>query len=174
MSVVELEDAVAEFLALGERLLASASPTGREAFEALASWYRQTRVEGAPLEAGADMLLVQWGASRPPVVEGPTDLREVRDGDLRFGDEEVVFLDIARQVFPVGDDDDDDFDEAAVQMSVLLGFARAEGGEPDANHWITTPDEVDEARRQLREVPLVASLLDAPARGASVTVGHCG
>ena len=69
---------------------------------------------------------------------------------------------------------DADFDDGAIQMSVTLGYGRADGGEPSANHWINSPDDLDTGLVAVRAVPFVQALLTQPTSTVAATVGHCG
>ena len=174
MSITDFSTAIRDFLALGRQLQASQPLTGQRVLDELTAWYRDTRVEGAALEEDADMLLLQWGATQPLIVSEPTDLRELGDDDLKFADQEVKYLDFTRQVSATSDDEDAEFDDAAVQMSITLGFAPADGSEPGSNQWINTPDDLDAGKRHFLDVPFVQSLIAVPARSVSITVGYCG
>ena len=147
---------------------------GRRVLEALTAWYREARFAGAALDEQADMILLQWGATRPLTVAEPTDLRDLGDDDVTFADADVQYLDFTRQVFIESDVEDEDFDDGAVQMSVTLGFSPADGSEPNSNQWINSPDEVESGRRLFLGQPFVQSLIDAPARSIAITVGYCG
>lgn len=173
MRQVDFETAIADFLAMGQRLQAEGPLNGERALEALATWYQETRVEGAALDEDADMLLLQWGATRPLVLSGPADLREVGDTDLRFVERDLQYLDFTRQVFAAVDDEEA-FDDAAVQMSITLGFSPADGSEPGANRWIATPGDLEAARREFLGVPFVKERIALPARVIAISVGPCG
>lgn len=168
--MTDLETAIADFLALGRRLQGVQELTGERVLDEVTAWYRDSRVEGAAVEEDGDMLLLQWGAIRPAIVTGPTDLRRLGDGAVMFAAEKSKYLDFTRQVSVAGEA----FDDAAVQMSVLLGFAAADGSEPMSDRWIAGPDEVEDGRRDFLAEPFVGALIASPARTVAVTVGYCG
>jgi hypothetical protein len=170
----DFEASVADFLALGRRLQVAQPLTRQRVLDELTAWYRDTRVERAPPEEDADMLLLQWGAERPLVVSEPTDLRKLRDNDLKFADQEQKYLDFTRQVFAAGEDEEADFDDSAVQMSITLGFGTADGSEPSSNQWIHTPDDIASGKERFASTPFVQSLLFLPATSVAITVGLCG
>lgn len=174
MTNTDFESAIADFLALGRRLQAPQLLTGQRVLDELTAWYRDTRVEAAALDEDADMLLLQWGVKQPLIVTEPTDLRDLGDEDLKFSDQEVKYLDFTRQVFATGDDENAEFDDAAVQMSITLGFAPADVSEGGSNQWINTPDDIDAGIRDFLGVPFVQSLIAVPARSVAITVFHCG
>lgn len=174
MRTTDLETAIAEFLALGARLRASQPLTVQRVLDEMTAWYRDHRVEGAALDEDGDMLLVQWGASRLLVVSGPTDLRTLGDEDLVFADQEVKYLNVTRQVFATGEHGEAEFDDSAVQMSITIGFALADGNEPGANLWIHSPDDIDGGKKKLSSTPFVQSFLTVPALTVAITVGHYG
>src|SRR4051812_18574000 len=171
---IDFESSITEFLELGRRLQAAGPITGRRVLEELTAWYRDRRIEGALVDEDGDMLLLQWGKSRQLMLSEPTDLRGIGDGKLKYGRREVKYLDFRRQVFPSGGDEDVEFDDEAVQMSIMLGFGPADGGEVGANRWIHTPDEIDEGKGAFLEAPFVKALLDVPAKSVCVTVGLIG
>lgn len=72
------------------------------------------------------------------------------------------------------EDEETEFDDAAVQMSITLAFGPANGDEPDSNLWIHTPDELEGGLASFRTVPFVQALLDRPAHVVSITVDSCG
>lgn len=174
MPTTDFESSIADFLALGRRLQAVQPLTGQRVLDELTAWYRDNRVEGAALDEDADMLLLQWGATRPLIVSEPTDLRNRGDEDLKFVEQEVQYLDFTRQVFTAGDDEEADFDDSAVQMSITLGYGPADGDEPGSNHWIHTPDDIDSGKAEFVGTPFVKSLISAPAKSVAITVGLCG
>jgi hypothetical protein len=169
---IDFETAIASFLSLGRRLQETQPLTGQTILAELTAWYQNVRIEGAPLEEDADMLLLQWGATCPLVVASPTDLRTLDDDEFKFSDRELKYLDFTRQVFVQGDDED--FDDAAVQMSISLGFDPADGSEPNSNLWISTPADVDSAKAAFLGVPFVQALVNVPPRMISIKVGQCG
>lgn len=173
MPMVEFETAVADFLSLGRRLQAIQPVTGERVLAELAAWYRDSRVSGAPVDAHADMLLLQWGGTSPILVPEPTDLRFRGGTKVRYSDQELQYLDFTRQVF-AAEDEETEFDDAAVQMSITLAFGPANGDEPDSNLWIHTPDELERSLASFRTVPFVQALLDRPAHVVSITVDSCG
>ena len=112
------------------------------------------------------------GRNQSVLVSKPTDLRKLDDDDLKFAKHDVKYLDFTRQVMAGGKGAD--FDDVAVQMSITLGFACADGSEPSDNQWINTPDDVDAGKKKFLRVPFVKSLITVPARTNAITVGHCG
>jgi hypothetical protein len=175
VSTKDFETSIADFLALGRRLQAARPLTGQQVLDELTAWYRDTRIEGAAVDEDADMLLLQWGATTPQIVSEPTDLRNLSDDDLAFADQESQYLDFTRQVFVAGEDDEEEeFDDAAVQMSIMLAFEPADGNEPSSNQWISSPDEIENGIKTFVHEPYVRSLLSAPAKLVSITVSHCG
>lgn len=174
MPSIELETAIAHFLALGRRLLEGPSLTGQRALSELTAWYRETRVEGAALEQDDDMLLFQWGAMKPMLLSEPTDLRQAAYDDLKFAEQAVQYLDFTRQVFTSGANGAGDFDGAAVQMSITLGFGLADGCEPLSNTWVPTPAGIEKGEAELWGTPFARSLLGLPPQSVTITVGYCG
>lgn len=175
MPTVDFETAIRDFLELGRRLYAAQPVTGQRVLDELVAWYSDVRIAGAELDDDGDMLLWQWGAIRPLILSEPTDLRH-RDNDdeLQFADEELQYLDFTRQVFPAGDDEEADFDDAAVQLSITLCFGPADGNEPNANQWIETPADIPARTKKVLSHPFVRSLMSVPTGTLAITVDHCG
>lgn len=174
MPIIDVETAIAHFLALGRRLLEGPSLTGERALSELTAWYRETRVEGAAVERDDDMLLFQWGAMRPLLVSVPTDLRHVTDDNLKFAEQAVRYLDFTRQVFAHDVNGGEDFDDSAVQMGITLGFGLADGCEPLSNTWVPTPAGIDKGKAELCGTPFAQSLIGLPPQTVTITVGYCG
>jgi hypothetical protein len=175
MALVDFESSIAEFLALGRRLQAVKPVIGQRVLDELTSWYRDTRIEGAELDADGDMLLLQWGSMKPLVLAEPVDLRYIDDGDdLLELDHDVKYLNFTRQVFATSDEDEEEFDDSAVQMSITLGYDATDGTEPDSNLWISSPNGIESGKQEFSEIPYVQSLLSRPAKHVSINVGHCG
>jgi hypothetical protein len=173
MATVDLEAATLDFLSVGRRLQAMASPTWHDVLAGYSRPYRDERISGADLNQDGDMLLLQWGVITPLDVAEPTDIRGFADTDLRFASAQFRYLNLTRQV-NVATGDEDEFDDSAVQMSVSLLYEQVDGREPGGNLWIAAPQEVDERLREFEAVPFVAARLSRPAARVVVTVGHCG
>lgn len=84
MPSVDLETAIADFLRLGKRLQSDPGLTGDRVLEEMTDWFRQVRVDGADSESDGDMLLFQWGTTRPILLAEPTDMRSVPDSEVLF------------------------------------------------------------------------------------------
>jgi hypothetical protein len=174
MPITDFETAITHFLTLGRRLQEVQPLIGEQVLDELTTWYRHSRIEGAVIDDDADMLLLQWGATRPLIVSGPTDLRERSDDDLTFADQEVCYLDFTRQIFVAGEDEEVEFDDVAIQMSISLGFQPADGNEPMSNLWIQTPDDLDKGVAEFKDTQFVQSHLRLPAQTITITIDHCG
>ena len=174
MKTVDLETSVSDFLALARRLLSFQPLTGEHVLGELIAWYKDSRMTGAPLDEDADMLLLQWGESRPLDLTEPTDLRAVSDGNIQFMEKRYQYLDFTRQVFANNEEKSLEFNDVAVQMSITLCYEPSIGSEPNSNLWIDMPDEIERGLSQYRATPFVGILLGIPAWRATVTVDHCG
>lgn len=173
MPITDFETAITNFLALGRRLQALEQLTGYAVLEEITAEYRENRIHGATVAQDCDMVLLQWGTTQLPLVPEPTDLRKTGCEDLRFMQNAVKYLDFARQVF-AGREAGEEFDDTAVQMSIMLGFGPEAGDEPQSNQWIGTPDDIDRAKQQYLDTPFVRSLMNLPAQSIAITVSHCG
>jgi hypothetical protein len=174
MSTIDLEGAISEFLAWGERLHSSQPVTGQQVLAEMIDWYRDTRIQDAPVDLGEDMLLFQWGTYNRFDLSAPTDLRSLSDDEIDFLEEERVYLDFTRQVSPVGDGDELEFDDVAVQMSISLYFQLADGSEPHANLWIYDTEDLEEKLAAFKSIPFVQSYLTTPSQILTIWVGGCG
>ncbi|GMU80408.1 MAG: hypothetical protein AMXMBFR47_02790 [Planctomycetota bacterium] len=172
MATIDLEAAVAEFLSLGKRLTSAGPPTCDAMIAAVLPWYRETRVKGAELDADGDMLLLQWGSTRPLILAEPTDLRGMGDDATRFDSRDLQYLNLTRQVSLTADDSD--FDDVAVQMSITLGFDDATANEPGGNLWIAQPNSLDAGVTQFLSTPFVATLHQKQPRRVAISVENCG
>ena len=185
---VDQESAVIQFLNLA-RNWQSRCLNAVEILPEFVAFYRDVRIEGAPVEADGDMLLLQWGAGRHALISEPTDMRKSDDVETRFAEEKSQYLDFTRQVFvgstegesddeddeePEDEDDEPDFDDAAIQMSMTLVFGPAVGDEKSGNLWIEEPQRIDQSLKKHEAMPLVRELMhDKPVRYVA-TVFHCG
>jgi hypothetical protein len=174
MPTIDFDTAITTFLTLGRKLQEAKSLTGEQALDELTTWYRDSRIEGAAVDEDADMLLLQWGATRPLIVSEPADLRQHSDDDLTFADQEMRYLDFTRQVFVAGEDEEAEFDDVAVQMSITLGYQPSDGTEPMSNLWIEAPDDLDKQVTEFRSIPYVQSHLPLPAQTITIVIDHCG
>ncbi len=170
---VDQETAIQKFLDFSKRLQADPDLTAEKALNQMVEFYTDVRIEGAELDDDGYMLLLQWGAIRPLLVDQPVDLRKSPD-DVDFDDTEYTYLDITRQVLAVGDDGDPDFDESAVQLSISLFYEAPEGKVKGANLWISQPDDLTKSLAEFKAVPFVSQHLGAKISRMTATVGHCG
>ena len=166
-----LESAVVHFLALASELQTDPSTTAESALTRIAEFYTGIRITAAEIDDDGDMLLFQWGASSPITeCETPIDLRG--ETDFEEGSAEFGYLDFTRQVNP--ENEDDDFDDSAIQMSVTLFYEPATGDESMDNQWICSPQELDEGIEKLRKDTFVAKVLSAKPSRIIAFVDNCG
>ena len=168
------EATVAGFLELARRIQERRGATGAQILEWAANYYHEIRVEDADLRAQGDMLLVQWGRTRPWLLTEPTDLRPDSVAAVASESAERRYLDVTRQLVPGGNDPDDEFDDVAVQLSLTLVYEAADGSEPNANRWIETPELLVPALDAVREDPFVASLLTRVPERLVATIDWAG
>jgi hypothetical protein len=188
---IDQESAVRQFLEMAS-LWQRPSFTAAELIPEFVAFYRDFRIEGCDLKNDGDMLLLQWGAGRQPLIENPADLRqdsESPDGEIEFEDQDSRYLDFTRQMFVPArnlvDDfesdenseesgDEADFDDLAIQMSVTLVFGPADGTENAGNLWVSEPRRLEYDLKKHAAQPLVASLLHESPRRIVATVNRCG
>ncbi len=170
---VDQEDAVTQFLELA-RSCQDRNLTATGVIEEVVRFYRNVRIAGADVEDDGDMLLFQWGGGEHLVLSEPTDFRRSENADYEFDGLEAQYLDFTRQVFVAGADDDEDFDESAIQMSITLIYGPADGKEQSGNVWIASPPRVDHDLKKHAAAPLVAQLINMPPSRIIATVDVCG
>lgn len=168
---IDVNSAVAQFLEMA-RTCQAKKLTAAEVIRDMLQFYEDVRVAGADIEDEADMLLFQWGTGEHLLLSEPTDFRDADQNDFEFDDVESKYLDFTRQVFVVGEDDD--FDDAAIQMSITLVYGPATGKEKSGNVWISSPDDFDEDLKKHAGTPLVAELINTRPTRVVATVDVCG
>lgn len=67
-----------------------------------------------------------------------------------------------------------EFDDAAVHMSITLGFQLADGADLMSSLRIVTPDEIDKEVAEFRKIPFVQAHLSIPARIITIVIDYCG
>jgi hypothetical protein len=172
--MIDLETSIHEFLNLGRDLQRSHS-SAEDALMRLVDWYASTRIEDAELDEDGDMLLLQWGSTKPFRFTEPTDLRQVGDHEMGLREEtNYLFIDLTRQVFARAPGSEAEFDDSAVQMSITLCYQPGAPDHEGSDIWIPTPGDVEASLAKFRSVPLVSALLSKPVARTVVTVGLCG
>lgn len=170
---LDIDAAVRSFLDMGRSIKESNPITGRVVLERVLRWYREVRIAGTDFDEDDDMLLLQWGSLNPLLLSEPTDMRNRAGEKWQFTQERHRYLDFTRQVCPASDNEDEEFDDVAVQMSITLAFEPADGSEPSANTWICTPERIDDGTKAFMN-PYVISHLDKPASIIAVCAFKCG
>ncbi|WP_164104405.1 hypothetical protein [Candidatus Laterigemmans baculatus] len=171
---VDLEAAIRQFINAARDLQAEPEVTAEAVLQRVIQGYRDVRIDRASLNSDGDMLLLQWGAISPLIAEGPADLRNASADDIAFEQSERQYIDFTRQVFAAAEDEDADFDDSAVQLSMTLVYGQATGDEVSSNQWIENPRRIDNAITKFRDDPFVQRLMAAPASRLVATVQHCG
>jgi hypothetical protein len=168
-----IEEAVSRFLEIGRNIKESNPITGRVVLERVLRWYREVRIAGTDFDEDDDMLLLQWGSLNPLLLSEPTDMRHRAGEKWQFSQEPHRYIDFTRQVCPASDNDDEEFDDVAVQMSITLAFEPADGSEPSGNTWISTPDAIDDGTKALMN-RYVTALIDKPASIIAISASNIG
>lgn len=125
------------------------------------------------LEEDGDMLLLEWGATKPMELSRPTDMRGEGRVRPRFLQARHRYLGFTRQVRPLGADEQDEFDDSAVVMCVHLASELADGSESSGNTWIHSPESMDDEIRDFMN-PYVTQLISKPASMVWVFACYCG
>lgn len=169
---IEQETAIQRFLDIA-RSWQSRRTSVMGVLEEFTNFYRDTRIDGAAIEADGDMLLLQWGADSHLMLAEPADLRDMTDDDLQFDEQESRYLDFTRQVM-VNNEEETDFDDSAIQLSITFVFEKADGNEKSGNLWIPGPKEMEAGLQKFKATPFVVELLAKKPTRMVATVGLCG
>ena len=174
MQIIDLEKSIKTFLALGRQLQSLQPLTCENVLAEMFVWYRKNRIIGEPLTEDADKLLLQWGVIHPLEIREPTDLRGIGNEGLKFSSSRFQYLNFTRQVFPSDSDNDVEFDDAAIQMSITLYYDPTTEKENSNSLWIKTPNDLENGEEIVRSIPFVNMLMTTPASRVEVIVEHCG
>jgi hypothetical protein len=134
--------------------------------------YRATRITRFNLEDNEDMLLFQWGVGKHAL---PTQLGDLRGDDaiengskpkVEFDCKDLAYLDVTRQVLAAGEDESEELDDSAIQMSLTLIYGPGGHEKESGNLWISLLSRMNQDLKQfVGNNPFVMSMLDlAPSR----------
>ena len=174
MRTIDLEIAIREFLDASRKIGAESEAKLGTVVDLVIEFYQDTRITGAQLDEDGDMLLFQWGSTKPLKLTSPTDLRGVLDEDIDFEESEHRYIDFTRQVFLTTEGEDSEFDDAAVQMSLTLLFGAATGDELLSNLWIEDLDSINSQSKAFRNEPFVQGLWNEASTRMIAIVQYCG
>jgi hypothetical protein len=174
MQTIDLETSIGNFLALGRQLQSLQPLIGERVINEIIAWYKENRISGTSLIENGDMLLLQWGVMQPLDIIEPTDLRGIGDEKIKFSDSKFKYLNFTRQVFANFDDQDVEFDDAAIQMSITLCYEATTEKVNSDGFWIQTPSEVESGEERFRSTPFVNFLMEAPASRVEIVAQYCG
>jgi hypothetical protein len=174
VAILEFEASIECFLALGREIQKARPLTAEHALQQLVDWYRSIRIRGSELDRDGDMLLLQWGETRPLKFTEPTDLRRFDNIDMTFFEPASYrYIDLTRQVF-APTDREAEFDDEAVQMSISLLYEPGSDNQRGSNIWIPTPANIESGLQKFHSVPFVKERRVEPSMRAVVSVSHCG
>jgi hypothetical protein len=174
VQMIDLETSIKDFLTLGRQLQSLQPLIGERVLNELITWYRESRITGASLIEDGDMLLLQWGVTRPLDIIGPTDMRGVSDEKIKFSDSKFRYLNFTRQVFANYGNKEIEFDDVAIQMSITLCYEQTTESEDSEGFWIETPSDIERGEERFRSTPFVDMLMKAPASRIEITAENCG
>ncbi len=150
MVPVSEAEAIAEFARRMSSMVAASPPTGLAVVEAFVAFCREVRIAGAE-----DALMLEWGASRPHMLDGFADLRE---SPPKWDDAKYQWVGLTRQVRS-GEGDDD------TALSTFIYFAPASGDEPSSSIEFEGLDDLDAEVSRFLKKKYVAKLLETkPSR----------
>src|SRR5690242_421783 len=137
MIEISQEEAVRRFAEMMQQFSASGAKP-RLIIETALEFYRDYRIKGASIEDDEDMLLLQWGTYFPNLLSYFTDFRPLSDKDLKYDSRKFQYVGLTRQIF-IQTDEEAEFDDDAIGISVDIFFGEAVGGEPQSNFWVHSP-----------------------------------
>jgi hypothetical protein len=183
---IDLEVAVAQFLNWADSC-AKRNRTAREVMQEMLVEYKNTRIAHTNLEKENDMLLFQWSNHTEYLFPKPIDLRNYasRGGDAWLSTIPLIsapHLNFTRQVV-AGENDDLEFDDVAIQMSITLLFedeASIEKNE-SGNLWVSATGDnnngifsIENGLEIYLSTHMVTRLLDKRPSRFTSNVGDCG
>jgi len=174
MQTIDLETSINDFLKLGQQLQSLQPLTGENVLSELFAWYRENRITGTSLIKNGDMLLLQWGVTRPLDIFKSTDLRGIGDEKIQFSSSRFQYLNFTRQVVADFGDKDVEFDDVAIQMSITLCYGSTEEKENSDDIWIETPNDVESGEEKFRSTSFVNLLMKTPVSRVEIIAQHCG
>jgi hypothetical protein len=174
MQTIDLETSISDFLTLGRQLQSLKPLLGERVLNELIAWYRESRITGTSLIEDGDMLLLQWGVTRPLDIIEPTDMRGIDDGKIKFSDSKFQYMSFTRQVFANHVNKGVEFDDVAIQMSITLCYETTAEKEKSDSLWIETPDDIERGEEKFRSTPFVNLLMKTPASRVEIITEHCG
>lgn len=150
------QDAIQQFADVMAPFVHKSAATGGDVIEACANFYRDVRIDGV-----VDSLMLEWGTSRPHLLDGFTDLRE--SGSPRWDNEEYQWIGFTRQA-RTGKGDDD------LALCLFLYFEKATGDDASGMIEFEGVDALDDNLKQFSSTPYVSQLLTTtPSRIAAFT-----
>ncbi len=174
MKTIDLETSIRDFLTLGRQLQSLKPLIGESVLSEVFAWYRENRITGTSLIENGDMLLLQWGVTRPLDIFEPTDLRGIGDEKIKFSSSRFQYLNFTRQVVADFGDKDVEFDDVAIQMSITLCYGSTEEKENSDDLWIETPNDVESGEEKFRSTSFVNLLMKTPVSRVEIIAQHCG
>ncbi len=151
----------------------SSSANPRLLIETVANFYRDFRVADASIETDGDMLLLEWGTTKPNLISDFTDFRFLTDDDINFDEREFQWLGLTRQIF-ASENDEAEFDDEAIALCAYLFFNEKFGGEPSANLWVSDPGELNDKLKEFLQNPFVENLVNSEPSFVNAFVTYVG
>ena len=173
MTTVSQNEAVEQFSQLMAPYISSPDVNVHQLLAGFTSFYEQVRVAGALLDSDHDMLLLEWGATVPHLIDSFQDFRNLADDELKFAGHEHRWLGLTRQIY-IGEDEQVEFDDAAIGLCAFLFFGAAAGGEPSSSIWVQTPAVLREKLDEFLNVPYVRGLVESRPMRVNVFISAIG
>jgi hypothetical protein len=174
MPEMNREEVVQAFEKLAKPFVGAGSLDPRTMLEQFIQFYRDVRISGASLDEDGDMLLLEWGTAQPHLLDRFTDLRTRNPNRLKFDRTTYQWLGLTRQVFASGGDEEAEFDDGAITLSLFLFFERATADQEASNLWIHGPNNISAALKKFTAAGYVKRLLSSRTSRVNAFVSAIG
>lgn len=168
----QVNDIAEQFFSLSKKIKEQKKIGGREICSQVVEFYKNSRVINTDLSKDDDMLLLQWGTTYPYENIETADFRSYK-GKVKFALNRSYYLDFTRQIFS-HENDKIKFDDAAIQLHIILVFGEVPERIKGGNLWINSPSKLDEKLELFYQEPFVLDLIDQPITKIITTLDRVG
>jgi hypothetical protein len=156
----QVNEIAEQFFSLSKQMKEQNEIGGREICNQVVEFYKNSRVINTDLSKGDDMLLLQWETTYPYENIETVDFRSYK-GNVKFALNRSFYLDFTRQIFS-HKNDKIKFDDAAIQLHIILVYGEVPERIRGGNMWINSPSEIEEKIEKYYQEPFVLDLIDQP------------
>lgn len=172
MTEISQEDAVNWFSQLTKPFFSS-NTDPRLLIEVIIKFYRDVRIAELSVGTDGDMLLLQWGITKPFLISDFADFRHLSNGEVNFDYREFQYINLTRQIFAF-ENEETEFDDEAIGLCVDLIFFEKSGDEPSSNLRVTSPSELDDITKEFLQNSFVKKLVDSKPSLVNAYVTNVG